>query len=1588
MSFLSSSTITQKLDRLEIPHDWPLPTSVIDSTQSLSDPKTATRWTTITDPYDIEYYLMLRNRMHFGQAQGTPFTESPLADHVDWTATSPSSDEILEGSYVPSATLSQLCHSVLSACRATAPPDDLPAELTIPEFEGKIRRWRETTTTSPSGRHLGRYKALYSRGTHSIADDEKAQKRFLHQQQEIASVILQIINFCIRTGHVLSRWKQIVNTMIFKDSGVYQIHRLRVIHIYEADFNLLLAVKWRALLHYADRAHLIHNGQYGGRPGREATSLALLEELRIDISYLTRRTLITFDNDAASCYDRIIPAFASLINRKYGLHKQLAIIHAKTLREAKYKLRTAIGISDTAYSHTTQFPLYGSGQGSGNSPVLWLFISATLFDVHDGIAHGATFQDPTGKYAVDLKLSGFVDDTNAALNDWQPQREAGLPILLDRLTHDAQTWNDLLFISGGKLELSKCSFHMLRFDFKPDGTPRPSLEIPPSIVLKDSVTQEDIKIDGLGAAQPHKTLGHWKSPAGPQRKQLQTIQAKTQKLGQLIGTSSLSRYGSQLAYQAKYVAGLRYVLPQCHFSAKELRKAESKSMPLIIGKCGFCRKTSYALLFLPPEYAGGGFVHWDTIQGTGQIQHFIKHWRTFTDISTALRIDVAWSQWQAGTNKPMLVDVHTKLPYLESRWLPSLRTALCTSQSQIILDQPFVQPPERVGDQHIMDIARRSKLYTDQDMSILNYCRLYLHVTTISELRNAAGTTLLPHVLTCHRPPWFDPDTITVIQRRPSDYQVRNKWRRFCVTLCSIPTLGPWKRRKHRSLRLRRETYSLPGPQSTINYHWFQGAYWECSLSEATTGQFVLTNPTLWTPDSEAHPIDCRARIRRTVYLELTPEGYAAPQPPGIMVTPKNAPDFQAYLTTIPKWEQELLAHITWVMEPFAIGHYLQTQLHLDDNLMIVSDGSSFENSTMSFGVIIGTASGIILAENMGPAFGQPSSHRAECTGCLSGALILYHLLQFTRLPLPPHIQTVEVISDNQGMIKNCEQRRTYTEVYANATLVPDWDLLEEIHRAYARCKIQEQALIYKWVKGHQDSSRPDKQSRLSQDAKFNIRADELAGEYQIMVNRDIRRTTPLMGATKCILQIDNASQHGHYAQALRRAASEPDFFHYLTGKHHWGPTTHHEVDWLSFRMASRTFHTTDVQLLKLVHNQLPTRHHLSKFQPWINPKCHHCEAPETFDHIQQSSCNPVSQRYYHDIATSLNEYFDKHNTPRDFRNSFLHGLHRWIDHSDDQEDDDWEQDHHWAGTRKLRHSQRDIGWRFLIRGFLSIHWRQFLLKTRHQEKWATKLEDDSANSLGFALEDEDTSDFDPEWLLTEQEIDAAPTNEEELDDAEFTIEFNSDIHQSSSDLPRQPTASTDPTIFLAGIIKILWTEMSTLWRSHLDYNHKTAETKNSPVTVQDNQQQVRALHNLRDQVLPAHKASYFHENVDDFLETSTAQQLGQYITLYQPVILDSISRNKKHARRSQPSPSSPTTNPSLRQSPRTRQQSPNDLSIPQQRRPPAPDRGENNRLLIHPALEEAPHRKSTRIRQQVEPRVQNQTTATLSPPSEPETIS
>ena len=1529
---LTSTDTNQTLNRIDIPHDWPPPLTSSSEVIGLSDPKTATQWTTISDPKHIEYYLLLRNRLHFGQAHGTPFTVEPLQSQINWGATTPSSDDILSDQFVTDTHLDNLTISVIRQCRRSAPGDLTPPLLSADEFKGKIKVWNEATTTSPSGRHLGVYKSLYSRGVYFPLSSEDAL-RLQSQQEDIRTLMLSIINYCIRTGHVLTRWKQITNVMIFKEVGNYKIHKLRIIHIYEADLNLLMAVKWRNVLHAADTSNIINPNQYGGRPGHEATYPVLLEELKLDISYLSRRSLATFDNDAASCYDRIIPAFASLVNRKYGLPTPLTRLHGNLLQEANYRLLTANGLSDLSYSHSPLYPIYGSGQGSGNSPVLWLFISATLFDVHEQSTTGATFTSPDGSQRTSITITGFVDDTNASLNSWLPQQPTSTPLLLKQLEKDAQRWNDLLFISGGKLELSKCSYHLLEFTFQPDGTPKITTTIHPPISIRDSVTQDLIQISALSSLTPHKTLGHWKAPAGNSRTQLLTIQHQTRTISHLIATAPIPRYGTKRAYHGKYVASLRYILPQCHFDHQLLRQAEKPSMSLLIRKSGFSSKTSQALLYTPTTMGGGGFIHWDHIQSTGQIKNLLKHWRaSHTQPSSLLRIGVAWAQWQAGISQPIFQFPTIPLEYLEARWLKSVRFALQSANASLRLAQSCVPKPERIKDRYIMDVARDSCSFSPKDLRILNYCRLYLHVTTISELYNAKCTDLSPFVLKGHRPPWFNPHMILTIQARPSDYHWTHVWRKLCTIIESTHfRLGRW-RQKSFPLRLRRETYLHQG----VIYHWYAGSYWSCQSAASIHRYQLHQREEEWTPTALSLPVDIIARVHNTIYLEPTQQFF---RPPASIAIPAS---FEEYIRTRPPYIQSLLQHIQWYYPPFSALSLL-SKCTPEHPLLIVSDGSSFESQSMSYGTVISTSQGQILVECRGPATGPISSHRAECTGALAGGYLLQELFNFTYCPVPPSFGA-KAISDNKGMIHSLTRRWAYSTSYTNATLKPDWDLLKEITITYK--KIHPHAFQFSWVKGHQDNQKD--LDELPLEARLNIRADELAGQFAAENMFPHNPQTQLFPSTHGTLDIGSNSIQGNYSQSLYQSMSAPLYHSYLQRKHSWSSTTLSEVDWASLAMASRNYFSSEVHLLKLIHDCLPTRLHVSRFQSWIPPHCHYCDQPESFSHLLTCPCHPLTASLHAQTRQKLTDYMNRHQTPLRFQEIFLHAVHQACSSS--------------PAPALLRHaeiSQAHIGWHLILRGFLSIKWRSLLQQTQREE----------ANAALITHSQPVKSPANPYAPSTVATDILQPTTPQSFLAQMARLATNKSLSRKlvrTSNTPSHNPRCTDPTIFFSGLIKIFWSEAGQFWLDHLAGIHKLpppgppprtpSPNPFTPATAQSQETQANLrthaifLQRLKPYVPSPQRKQYFPTDATNFITGATSNRLQQYLATYKPAIISSIRKVL------------PTLNdegPSLRQI----------LSDaftwkPQDRRPLQIIHDICDTIRpSHPATEEASHRKRNRLR-------------------------
>ena len=106
------------------------------------------------------------------------------------------------------------------------------------------------------------------------------------------------------------------------------------------------------------------------------------------------------------------------MDKKKGLHKNITFVHASTLTEAKFKLKTALGVSDDYYQHCEAFPIYGTGQGSTNFPTIWLIKSSTLFDIHKELSNGATFSDTIQEVEVHITLVGFVNDVTGQTNDF------------------------------------------------------------------------------------------------------------------------------------------------------------------------------------------------------------------------------------------------------------------------------------------------------------------------------------------------------------------------------------------------------------------------------------------------------------------------------------------------------------------------------------------------------------------------------------------------------------------------------------------------------------------------------------------------------------------------------------------------------------------------------------------------------------------------------------------------------------------------------------------------------------------------------------------------------------------------------------------------------------------------------------------------------------------------------------------------------------------------------------------------------------------------------------------------------------------
>lgn len=1259
------------LTSLKIPKNVPLTDT--DAIKVLPD--TPDHWETINVPETIEQLLLQRNRHHFSQAEGTPFTVPPLRAEIGYKADGFATDMILEGRYKPQniTRATRLLIEHLQS-RTTA---QLEGRIHSAEIRAKLKRWKESTTTSPSGLHLGHYHCLWR--DPMLHSEPRIREKIIDDQGKLLNCMTDLLNYALKFAYTYERWRKVINVMLQKDRGNPRIHRLRVIHIYEADYNLLLAVKWRQALHHAEDNNLLNKSLYGSRPGRSAHEPALIEVLQNEIYRMSMKSGVNFDLDATSCYDRILSNLASICCRRIGMHKQATLLNASTLEQAKYHIKTSLGISCTWYQHSEQQPIHGTGQGSGNSPTIWCFVCSALFDALEAQAHGAVFTDYAKTTKEKLYITGFVDDCTQRINMFEADTQPTTQQLLSLMQKDAQLWNDLLWASGGALEQPKCSFHLIQTSWNADGQP----------FLTGDTQSQQIRLKHENTWNPtyqksnytsHKTLGCWVNPSNNNSKTWSVLQTKNEEFVSLLDTNCFTRVEAWTLYTSTYLPSMTYPLPITPLTIAQCQTLDTRFFSSLVPRCGYNRHMATAVRYAPFSMGGAGFKPLYVHQGILSLQQVFKFLNSpDTQVGKLLIMTLTWTQAFLGTSEFFLTNTTQKLPPTPPSILLDLRQFLHHIRGKLTLSTPVATSIVRQQDRFIMDIALRQTKWKPRHLAQINACRRYLQAQSLADITNMAGTKLLSSNLDGEQPPSANSQrTARFNQSRPGQSAWKT-WQRFLSTISDkrgylVNPLGPWIV-DHTELRKFPEHIYDPDNNQLFTHAEGENYYRHHSYTEGT---FLTTHHDGFT-QATGYP---------TAVLQVA--GVLRPQKN--YITPRHQPitnPTESPFSNLPPWEKELLQHCELLL-PLPEIH----QKLANGNIISCSDGSATINNQGSFGFVISSLEGIRLLRGKGPAPGAYSnSFRSESYGVLASMRCLHQLL----LPSITTSEQDEITHylDNQSVIDRIEEQLSSSLTIPNRQLLPECDVINEIIHTVKHLPTK---IKFKWVRGHQDRTTP--QANLPLPAQLNCEADSQAESYNRTDNAPKPIVNPLP-STPCQLEMQGTTITSKFKYHIYNSATTPQLLNYLQRKFHWEPTTITAIDWENFTAVLQKYKDRWPTIVKHLHNASPTGKIAHRNNKHLAHECPACTEPQE-SNLHVITCKAPSralwrQQTIRKITTYKRECSDPYLL--DILHDGLLRLHNQLEPLTTTSYPD--------RYRELIQTQQAIGWDQLYKARWSKEWRR-----------------------------------------------------------------------------------------------------------------------------------------------------------------------------------------------------------------------------------------------------------------------------------------
>jgi hypothetical protein len=849
---------------------------------------------------------------------------------------------------------------------------------------------------------------------------------------------------------------------------------------------------------------------------------------------------------------------------------------------------------------------------------------------------------------------------------------------------DAQLWGDLLHVTGGALEIKKCNYYIMKWNFKPSGIPELDSTVQTILHLENGDRTGSVTLTNDAITVAHKTLGTWKSAKRDQKKQIDVLTTKSNEYARSILASPVTRRDNWSAYYAIYLPKMTFVLPTSHLSAKQFKQIEKRAVAATLVKGGFVSTFPHAVAYGPNRYGGIAMRPLKTEQVVEHAKLILKHLRCAGENHDMLNITLAWAQLATGMGFPLLEYPGRHVPHLECEWLQAIRTGLASINARVERVDASVFKIRRTNDCHIMDAICADGRYKNPQLDRINACRLYLKATLLSDISTACGHRI--------HSAYYDGEEV-----------ITHNWATVTYPRQARPNKISWAlwRRALNQIHLRDDKSKLRQPlgdwlpPETYHHKW----QWNYALDD-------IIHHDQDTNELRRHPyvesVRRQQRFLRDYYvLPHAPQEKFPIEPihhpdhfsvPYNQIYPWPTPTLVPPPTTIQEMTAQLpdsLRHLVAHTEALATIYTAIHCLNLKQPIRLACDGGAFPGRA-SYGWILQIGDTKIF-RGKGPAYGDdPRSFRAEGYG-MASALLWLRLLQRQTGFVRDTTTTNILICDNQGLLTRIEEATKWTYTTPNVTLRPEWDIESVILHNYRELDIPFQ---FMHVYSHQDDHGPV--ASLSLESRLNVEADRLATEY--LSSAEPRRPIALLfPSAKCQLIINNKSITRKIPQAIRYEQGSIEIRKYLRQRNTWTAQVLDEIDWDAHGSAHSHHRSQRCYLIKLCHRHLAVGKTLHRRNKKYSPTCPGCRINvETQHHYLQCQA-PSRITWRLSLLGTLRQQLTALRTDTNLQELILHCIDCAL-----------------AGRAVATtgpfsaalQSQARIGWLAMLRGYWSQEWQ------------------------------------------------------------------------------------------------------------------------------------------------------------------------------------------------------------------------------------------------------------------------------------------